>query len=188
MKRVPISTCCSRLPFVTGSDRVESQAIGSYLRWQRELREISVEELAELTRVPKRSIERLEAGFFDDQIDGFVKGFVRTIAGGLGLDADDTLARMLSEPEIEDRKLFQLKHRLSGVILGLAALSLLALLGFVIQQLSTRQARTSAEIAGEVIYRRDPVRTLATSQGVLPPSPVQAERRVQVPGGSDPSH
>ncbi len=173
---------------MTGSDRVESQAIGSYLRWQRELREISVEELAELTRVPKRSIERLEAGVFDDQVDGFVKGFVRTIAGSLGLDADDTLARMLSEPEVEDRKLFQLKHRLSGVVLGLAALSLVALLVFVIQQLSTRQARTSAEISGEVIYRQDPVRSLATAQGVLPPPSVEAERPEQVPGGSDPSH
>jgi len=173
---------------VTPSDRVESQAIGSYLRWQRELREISVDELAELTRIPKRSIERLEAGFFDDQVDGFVKGFVRTIAGSLGLDADDTLARMLSEPEVEDRKLFSLKHRLSGALLGLVALSLLALLTFVIQQLSTRQARTSSETAGEVIYRRDPVRSLATSQGVFPLAPPEAPPLGPVPGESNPNH
>jgi cytoskeletal protein RodZ len=173
---------------VTRSDRVESQAIGSYLRWQRELREISVEELAELTRVPVRSIERLEAGFFDDQVDGFVRGFVRTIARSLGLDADDTLARMLSEPEPDDHKLFHLKRRVSGALLGLAVLSLLAVLGFVIQQLSTRQARTSAEATEEVIYRRDPVRSLAASQGVRGHPAGEAQGPAESPDGSNSSH
>ena len=116
---------------MSGSDRVESQAIGSYLRWQRELREISVEELAELTRVPLRSIERLEAGAFDGQVDGFVKGFVRTVAESLGLDAEDTLSRMLSEPEPEDRRLINLKRRTLRAVVGLAAVSLYLLSGMV---------------------------------------------------------
>ncbi|MCS5636930.1 MAG: helix-turn-helix domain-containing protein [Myxococcota bacterium] len=147
-----------------GSDRVESQAIGSYLRWQRELREISVEELADLTRVPVRSIERLEAGAFDDQVDGFVKGFVRTVAESLGLDAEDTLSRMLSEPEPEDRRLINLKRRTLRALVGLAAVSLVGILIFVIQELSTREARTSAEAREQIIFRRDPVRALAASR------------------------
>ena len=152
------------------SGRVQSQAIGGYLRWQRELREISVEELAALTRIPVRSIERLEAGFFDDQVDGFVKGFVRTVSQELGLDAEDTLSRMLSEPEPEDRRLFNLKRRFSGVLLGFAALSLVGVLLFVIQQLPTRQSRSSAEAHEQVIFRRDPVRALAESRiGPAPP-------------------
>jgi cytoskeletal protein RodZ len=153
------------------SGRVQSQAIGGYLRWQRELREISVEELAALTRIPVRSIERLEAGFFDDQVDGFVKGFVRTVSQELGLDTEDTLSRMLSEPEPEDRRLFNLKRRFSGALLGFAALSLLGVLLFVIQQLSTRQSRSSTEAQEQVIFRRDPVRTLAESRiGPAPPA------------------
>ena len=39
-----------------------------------------------------------EAGAFDGDPDGFVRGFVRTVADGLGLDADATLLRMLREP------------------------------------------------------------------------------------------
>ena len=68
---------------MTQTDRLQSQAIGSYLKHQRQLRQISVEELARLIRVPVRSLERLEAGSFDGQVDGFVKGFVRTVADSL---------------------------------------------------------------------------------------------------------
>ncbi len=148
---------------MTRSDRVESQAIGSYLRWQRELREISVEELAQLTRVPVRSIERLEAGFFDGQVDGFVKGFVRTVSESLGLDAEDTLSRMHSEPEPEEGRLVNLKRRVVGAVVGLAVVSLLGALLFVIQQVSTRQSRSSADVDQGVVFRRDPVRALAES-------------------------
>ena len=136
---------------MTRSDRVESQAIGSYLRLQRGLRAISVEELANLTRIPVRSIERLEAGCFDGQVDGFSKGFVRTVAESLGLDAEDTLARMLSEPEPEDRRLVNLKRRLSALFLGLGTVALLGVLLFVVQHLSTRQARTAAQAREEIV-------------------------------------
>ena len=149
---------------MTRSDRVESQAIGSYLRWQRELREISVDELAQLTRVPVRSIERLESGLFDGQVDGFVKGFVRTVSDSLGLDAEDTLSRMHSEPEPEDGRLVNLKRRVAGALLGLAVVSLLVALLFVVQQMSTRQSRSAAEADQGLIFRRDPVRALAEPQ------------------------
>jgi len=170
---------------VRGSDRVESQAIGSYLRWQRELREISVEELAELTRVPVRSIERLEAGAFDDQVDGFVKGFVRTVATSLGLDPEDTLSRMLSEPEPEDRGLMHLKRRTLRAVVGLAAVSLVGILIFVIQQLSTREARSSAEAREQIVLRRDPVRALVPSAPASPivPAGLPAPSRA----GADPN-
>jgi hypothetical protein len=62
------------------------------------MRGISVGELAELTKIPTRSIERMEAGAFDGNPDGFVRGFVRTIAVGLGLDPEEAVMRMLGEP------------------------------------------------------------------------------------------
>lgn len=169
---------------MTRSDRVESQAIGSYLRLQRELRAISVEELANLTRIPVRSIERLEAGYFDGQVDGFAKGFVRTVAESLGLDAEDTLARMLSEPEPEDRRLFHLKRRLSALFLGLSALALLGVLLFVVQHMSTRQARTAAQAREEIIYRRDPVRALAASRAGAQGAPAEESRASAGESGS----
>ncbi|HPG28255.1 MAG TPA: helix-turn-helix domain-containing protein, partial [Myxococcota bacterium] len=67
----------------------EDRPIGEYLRRQRLLRGMSTEELAALTRIPLRSLERLESGHFDGETDGFVRGFVRTVATALGLDADD---------------------------------------------------------------------------------------------------
>lgn len=172
---------------MSGSDRVESQAIGSYLRWQRELREISVEELAELTRVPLRSIERLEAGAFDGQVDGFVKGFVRTVAESLGLDAEDTLSRMLSEPEPEDRRLINLKRRTLRAVVGLAAVSLVGILIFVIQQLSTREARSSAEARDQIIFRRDPVRALAASRSPSLALPAELGARSESGAATDPN-
>jgi hypothetical protein len=65
---------------------------------QRELRGITRKELCQQTQIPLRSLERLETGAFDGLDDGFVRGFVRTVADALGLDLDDTLARMSPEP------------------------------------------------------------------------------------------
>ena len=82
----------------------ETRSIGRYLAGQRELRGISVEELATQTRIPLRSLQRLETGVFDGDIDGFVRGFVRTVAEALGLDPEDTLTRMLVEPDGSERR------------------------------------------------------------------------------------
>ena len=81
-------------------DGVES--IGAYLAQQRRIRGISAEQLAETTRIPLRSIERLEAGVFDGKLDGFARGFVRTVAEALGLDLHETLIRTLREPSGEE--------------------------------------------------------------------------------------
>ena len=80
------------------SSDAAAQSIGAYLSAQRRLRGISIEELAHQTRIPLRSLERLESGSFDADVDGFVRGFVRTVAAALGLDADEALNRALQEP------------------------------------------------------------------------------------------
>ncbi len=77
------------------------ESIGAYLARQRELRGISLEEVEALTHIPRRSLERLEAGLHDRDPDGFVRGFVRTVSEAIGLDAEDTVARMLAEPSAE---------------------------------------------------------------------------------------
>ena len=85
-------------PPTTGAESLAASSIGEYLKRQRLLRGITVEDLSATTRIPLRSLERLEAGYFDGVSDGFVRGFVRTVALALGLDADQTVARMLDEP------------------------------------------------------------------------------------------
>jgi transcriptional regulator with XRE-family HTH domain len=81
-------------------DPIGAERIGAYLARQRQLRGISVEDLAAQMRIPLRSLQRLEAGAFDHDPDGFARGFVRTVAMALGLPPDETIARML--PEADD--------------------------------------------------------------------------------------
>ncbi len=64
------------------ASRERAEPIGAYLARQRVLRGITLEELAESTRIPIRSLARLEAGVFDAEPDGFARGFVRTVAAG----------------------------------------------------------------------------------------------------------
>jgi len=69
-------------------------SVGHYLREHRESRGMSVEEISRSTRVPVSSVERIEAGRFDE-LPGevFVRGFLKSYARALGLPADDVLAR-----------------------------------------------------------------------------------------------
>jgi len=80
-------------------EAAEAEAsVGRYLARQRKLRGVSLDELASATRIPRRSIERLEEGAFDHDSDGFSRGFVRTVADSLGLDAEEAVLRLLGEP------------------------------------------------------------------------------------------
>ena len=74
-----------------GSAVDSTDSIGRYLARQRRLRGVSLDDLAAQTCIPRRSLERLEDGAFDRQADGFVRGFVRTVAAALGLDAEEAV-------------------------------------------------------------------------------------------------
>lgn len=145
-----------------GSHELAAESIGRYLSQQRELRGISVDQLAEITRIPKRSIDRLEAGHFDDDVDGFVRGFVRTVANGLGLDPEDTLTRMLAEPrgEVDRARPVSLWAGRSLVVL---AAVLLAVLAFGVVRAVWQAGERSDVRAGDeaLVWRSDPVRSLA---------------------------
>ena len=136
-------------------------SIGAYLKSQRELRGISMEELANLTRIPMRSLERLEAGRFDDQPDGFVRGFVRTVGIGLGLDPDVAVARMLAEPASDERTGFRLTHRGPRAFIGLMLVLTLVMAVLSLREWSRRRVSPAPIEIGEVVQRQDPVRALA---------------------------
>lgn len=65
-------------------------AFGSRLKEERQRRELSLEDVARVTKIPVRSLEHLEAGRFD-QLPGpvFVRGFLRSYARCVGLDAEE---------------------------------------------------------------------------------------------------
>lgn len=70
------------------------ESLGSYLRKERELRQMSLEEIAQTTRIPLKMLLHIE----EDAIDAlpgevFARGFLKSYARSVGLDADDVLAR-----------------------------------------------------------------------------------------------
>lgn len=68
-----------------------------YLRRGREARQMSLDDISRITRIPQRSLEKLEAGEFEAlPADVFVRGFLRSYASCVGLDADEALRRYVA--------------------------------------------------------------------------------------------
>ena len=140
--------------------------IGGYLASQRKLRGISLDELASLTKIPRRSLERLESGAFDANPDGFVRGFVRTVAAALGLDPDESVMRLMREPDWEadeapaPPQVPGTRLARAAVAAAVAALVLCGAIWLVVGWLSAPPAPE----APPLVLRRDPVRELATEE------------------------
>jgi cytoskeletal protein RodZ len=151
-------------PADPSADAAEA-SIGRYLARQRQLRRISLDDLAALTKIPRRSLERLEAGAFDGSPDGFARGFVRTVAEALGLDPAEAVMRLMDEPDADEpgpggRRLARVLP-LAGIGLGVA----LALLCVMLWKLLAGWLGPVQEPrAPEVVVREDPVRALAREE------------------------
>jgi hypothetical protein len=156
-------------------ERTDRQSIGRYLAAQRQLRGISLDDLSARTKIPRRNLERLESGVFDGQLDGFVRGFVRTVAEALGLDAREAVMRIVAEPAAGDEEwLWRRRVRAGAIGVALAALLLLALgIGL---RLATRWIVEPAGGPPDHVYRRDAVRSLAEREGAAPPQAEPMER------------
>ena len=152
---------------LSGSDdATEAEgSVGRYLARQRKLRGVSLDELAGATQIPRRSLERLEGGAFDRQVDGFSRGFVRTVADALGLDAEDAVLRLLGEPSGPDDEPAFSSDALKrwALVAAFAIGSVVLILGG--WSLWVRLGRDFANpVHEEVFIRRDVVRELAASQ------------------------
>ncbi len=80
------------------------ESIGRYLKNEREIRQVTLEELAQTTRIPLRHLSNLE----DDRLerlpgDVFVRGFLKSYARAVGLVPADVLRRFegQSRPSVE---------------------------------------------------------------------------------------
>jgi cytoskeletal protein RodZ len=142
--------------------------------------------LVRLTKIPRRSLERLEAGAFDDAPDGFARGFVRTVAEALGLDPAEAVMRLMNEPE-EDESGFsgaRLGCPPQLAMLGLATVGLLILV-LLWTLLAGWLAAPPPAPSPEVVVREDPVRALAVEEAereeYQPPGEAAPEQRVPPP-------
>ncbi len=117
---------------------------GLYLKHERELRGVVLEEIAETTKIHIRFLEALENNDFD-QMPGevFVKGFIRSYAKVIGFDAeemvnayDESVGRdrkeELEKVQISDNKNQSRKKATAGYVLGGIALTVLISLGYFV--------------------------------------------------------
>lgn len=78
-------------------------SLGSYLKAERELRGLSVAEVAQSTRIPARVLNQLEADERDLlPADVFVRGYLRAYARVLGAPEADLLSRFEGKDQRED--------------------------------------------------------------------------------------
>lgn len=103
-------------------------AFGRWLRQQREVRQLSRDEVVRATRLAAAVIDGLESGDAARMPpSGYVYGYLRTYAGALGLDADDVVLRWQevevasAPPEAEVRAPVPLRTVVIGVAVALAA-------------------------------------------------------------------
>ena len=163
-------------PWDTGAD-VEPVSFGSWLRRQRELRQVTLREIADTTKISIRYLEALEDERFDVlPAPVFAKGFLREYARYVGLDADEVVntyltAQSRAEPGEEHAEARATRVRrpslewTSGLLLALAAAVILALVALLAYY---------AERSNEAPPRVPPTVARPQPQPEPPPEPVAA--------------
>jgi cytoskeletal protein RodZ len=179
-----------QFPWEGGSTEVGS--FGDWLRRQREMREISLRDIADRTKISLRYLEAMEADRFDLlPAPIFAKGFLREYARYVGLSPDDVVNHYLSvhHPEElpgdpkEDTKVRSRPKPLDpgqppvrrnwsyGLILALAGLILLVLVA----------------IAAYVADRRRQPASAAQAPAIAAPPPAPAVQLAAAPPAPQPS-
>lgn len=92
---------------------------GEELRRERELREVSIREIADTTKISTRFLEAIEGGDFSSlPAPVFTRGFIREYANYLGLDAEEIVDRYMSIVERQERarehEEEEMRERISG--------------------------------------------------------------------------
>jgi cytoskeleton protein RodZ len=102
----------------------EGVSFGAELRREREMRNISVREIADTTKISTRFLDAIESGDYESlPAPVFTRGFIREYAGYLGLDAEELVDRYMAIIDREERRQedeeAEMRERVSGSFAGL---------------------------------------------------------------------
>ncbi len=126
-------------PWEDGSER-EQASFGTWLRRQREIREIPLREIADVTKISLRYLEALEQDRFDVlPAPVFARGFLREYSKYVGLDPDEVVNSYLTadregvddEAWSDSERTVESKTTSSRQPLIAAVISLVVLLGLI---------------------------------------------------------
>ncbi len=160
----------------------ESVSFGSWLRRQREVRDISLREIAESSKISLRYLEAFEQDRFDIlPARVFAQGFLREYAKYVGLDPDEVVNHYIAsqqdvEPDEDGEASAEVKRPAASsnwwfhvlLVLGVAAtLVLAALLAFQTERNRSRAPGPATEPAVE------------TERPSLPPPPADVGSEVE---------
>ena len=134
---------------------------GSYIKHERELRGVPLEEISRITKIHIRYLQALEDNRFDDlPSEVFIKGYIRSYANIIGSDADEMLnsyeesiGNKLIEkvPNSKLKSTNTVKKYLGFVLAGLSILALLFFTKFLIldkNNPTTKIVKPSSSIPG----------------------------------------
>ena len=113
---------------------MSKETVGEYLKREREIRQISIQDVAEGTKISLASLRLIEENRFDElPAEVFVRGFVRNYAKYIGIDPEEVI-KLLEEdfkghkpsisnnqPEITNNPTIDVGSRHSKKVIGLLA-------------------------------------------------------------------
>ncbi|MBS0412321.1 MAG: helix-turn-helix domain-containing protein [Proteobacteria bacterium] len=171
---------------------LEGDNIGQSLRMIREARGLSIDAVAEMTRIRPSYIAAIEASDMASLPSRpFAIGYVRAYAQALDLDADSVVARFKAEAPEHDASLrtpVGVRHNMPrrfGPMAGVAAALMIALIGWNV----ARHAMAQNEAGQPRQVRQVPVAQIKPATGVvslgapLPPPPEATTPKPYVPPG-----
>ena len=133
----------------------EEASFGTWLRQHRELREISLREIADVTKIGIRYLEALELDRFEVlPAPVFARGFLREYARYVGLDPDEVVnsyiaAQRAAEPEEEQDGLYSSSgsrfEKTSALFLSIAVVLVLVVVAAVAFYIERRSAETGPD-------------------------------------------
>ena len=94
------------------TEEIARETVGEYLRKERELRQISIEEVAEGTKISVRRLRFIEENKFDDlPAEIFIRGFIKNYAEYIGIDPQEAILRL--DEDLKEQNLEGTPHEIA---------------------------------------------------------------------------